>query len=217
MLHTIIGVIIIALALLVLYKAARSLIGSGWFSGWLRGTLGLLWMALAVVMALVALDFLSYRQAANEEFVATIEFEKISDQTYNAILTNHRGEQQKFVLRGDQWQIDARVMKLKKPIGAFGLAPAYRLERIGGRYFDLKQELSTERTVFQLESPHYGLDFWSWLNRHPQWMPFIDATYGNATYLPFADKARFNVYLSATGLLARPVNTEAEAAVNAWQ
>jgi hypothetical protein len=47
-------------------------------------------------------------------------------------------------------------------------------------------------------------------------MPGVDAYYGTATYLPMADGARFEVTLSRTALLARPVNDAARQAVGDW-
>jgi hypothetical protein len=48
-------------------------------------------------------------------------------------------------------------------------------------------------------------------------MPIIDAVYGSATYLPMADGALYEVSLSHTGLLARPLNASAEEAINTWR
>ena len=48
-------------------------------------------------------------------------------------------------------------------------------------------------------------------------MPWIDAVYGNAAFVPMEDGALFEVTLSHTGLLARPLNDPAKEAVNRWQ
>ena len=64
--------------------------------------------------------------------------------------------------------------------------------------------------------PKPALDLWLLARAYPRWLPFVDAVYGSATYLPMADGARFQVTISQTGLVARPTNDAAEAAVGAW-
>jgi hypothetical protein len=102
-------------------------------------------------------------------------------------------------------------------LGTFGLRPAYRLDRINGRYYDLEQERTAKRTVYALNESIYNLDVWNWINKYPDWVPVVDAIYGSATYLPMADGALYEVSLSNTGLLARPLNAPAEDAIGAWR
>ena len=47
-------------------------------------------------------------------------------------------------------------------------------------------------------------------------MPGVDAYFGTATYLPMADGARFEVSLTRTALIARPLNDAAREAVGEW-
>ena len=50
-----------------------------------------------------------------------------------------------------------------------------------------------------------------------RWLPFVDAVYGSATYLPMADGARYEISITQSGLIARPLNQAAEAAAGAWR
>ena len=45
---------------------------------------------------------------------------------------------------------------------------------------------------------------WALAQAQPRWLPFVDAIYGSATYLPMADGARYEVTLGQSGLIARP-------------
>ena len=45
---------------------------------------------------------------------------------------------------------------------------------------------------------------------------FLDAAYGSAVYLPMSDAARYQVSISRTGLVARPMNDSAREAVSRW-
>ena len=58
------------------------------------------------------------------------------------------------------------------------------------------------------------LDLWS-LARAAN-LPWIDARYGSAVYLPMADRARFEVSVGPAGLVARPGNDVARAAIAGW-
>jgi hypothetical protein len=61
-----------------------------------------------------------------------------------------------------------------------------------------------------------ALDVWRVARRFPKLMPGVDAYYGTATYLPMADGARFEVTLTRTALIARPMNDAAREAVGNW-
>jgi hypothetical protein len=152
-----------------------------------------------------------------ERPVAEIVFEQRGPQTFNATLTQaHNGEIQMFVLSGDEWQLDARVLKWKGWANLFGLDAQYRLERVSGRYRDIEQERKAERTVYPLaENP--GLDLWRMTLDNPTRLPFVDAVYGNAAYMPMSDGARYEISITQTGLVARPVNTAAQQAAGSWK
>jgi hypothetical protein len=59
----------------------------------------------------------------------------------------------------------------------------------------------------------YGVDVWKIFHSNPGWVPVVDAVYGSATYLPMKDGALFEISLSNTGLVARPINEVAREAV----
>jgi hypothetical protein len=170
---------------------------------------GLLLLALAAVIFIIALNLQTYARLTYEQPVAEIVFEQRGEQRYRATLTHiPSGEMQMFVLAGDEWQLDARVLKWQGWANLLGFDAQYRLERVSGRYRAIDQERNAERTVYGL-SENPGVDLWVLSTQYPQWLPFIDAVYGSATYLPMADAARYEVRMSQSGLLARPVNESA--------
>lgn len=217
MLYTLVAVLFIVIAAYVAYRAVRMLLRDSWILGFMRGMFGLALLFLAITFGLIAYDVFRYKQIMLEQVIATIDFKKIDNQHYEAVLVDSRGTEQTFMLHGDQWQLDARVVKLKGYLGTFGVRPGYRLERIGGRYYDLEQEHTARRTVYALNESLFGVDAWKWINKYPRWVPIVDAVYGSATYLPMADGALYEISLSHTGLLARPLNASAEEAVGAWR
>lgn len=216
MIFTLLALLIALIAVYILYKAAKMLWQNSWFVGFCRGFFGLALVGLAAVIAVTAFDLYSYKQVLQEQVVATIHFDKIEDQHYFAVLSDKNGQEQRVELRGDQWQLDARIVKWKGYLASFGLKPAYRLERLSGRYYDIEQETTEKRTAYNVHPEFYGVDIWQLVNKHPDWLPVVDAVYGSATYLPMKDGALFEVSLSNTGLLARPINQVARDAVSVF-
>lgn len=218
MFYTFLTAVCMVAGLGVALLAVRVLLRGGWFWGWLRGMLGLACLVFSVAFALAGLDMLSYKAIVAEKSLAVIKFTQVGPQRFSASLVlNDDASEHVFPVLGDQWQLDARVIKWPNALASLGVKPGYRLERVSGRYFSLEQELNAERSVYQLPQRTFGVDVW----RAAQSLSLenwgIDATYGSATYLPMADGAEFEVSLSRTGLLARPFNNSAENAVGRWE
>ena len=199
------GLLLVALACQRLARA-RLLAAGGSALG------GLLLLAVAAGIFIVSLNLHTYARLTYEQPVAEIVFEQRGPQRYRATLTQMpRGEMQTFILAGDEWQLDARVLKWKGWANLLGLDAQYRLERVSGRYRDIEQERKDERTVYGL-SENPGVDLWVLSTQYPRWLPFVDAVYGSATYLPMAEGARYEVKMTQSGLIARPANPAASAA-----
>lgn len=217
MLYGFIAIFITIIGLALVYVSFRVLANKGWFLGWLRGMWGLLLIAAGLTMGLSAFDLFSYKQIVSEQSVATISFEKLGTQRFTAIVAFSEGGQQQYELAGDQWQMDARLIKWPNALAAMGVKPGFRLDRISGRYYSLENERNAERTVYPLSESKFGLDIWSIFHNGGDGLNFIDAIYGTATFVPMADGALFEVLLSNSGLLARPLNEPATVAINRWE
>ena len=184
-------------------RATRSLVG-GVASG-----------AMGSASILLAFSYYGYGRLVDEQLVSRIEFSQSAASEYTARVMVDGQIDRLLLLRGDEWQMDARVINWKPPATLLGLDPIYQLDRLSGRYSNIDDEMSEERTVHAL-SEEMTLDVWRVARRFPILMPGVDAYYGTATYLPMADGARFEVTLSRTALLARPVNDAARDAVGDW-
>tara|TARA_B110000116_G_C16786675_1_gene561286 strand:- start:626 stop:1279 length:654 start_codon:yes stop_codon:yes gene_type:complete len=211
------AVIVTAIGALMFFYALKFLACSGWLAGWLRGMLGLSLVASGVVMGAAAFDLLSFKQVVIKKSIATLSFEELAPQTYRAVLVDSQGREERFDLKGDQWQLDARILRWPVFLSSLGASPGYRLDRISGRYYSLDKERNAERTLYSLSESQYGVDIWRLLQQMQTNVTFVDAHYGSATYLPMADGALYEVLLSKTGLLAKPLNERAQLAVARWQ
>ncbi|WP_250464047.1 cation/multidrug efflux pump [Microbulbifer litoralis] len=209
--------LIALIALLLVFWGGRVLMKGTWVFGFIRGSIGLLLLAVALMIVLVAADVYSYRNLAEEHSVGTVAFRELGAQHYEAKFSDEDGLAQRFELHGDQWQLDARLLKWKGPLARWGIQPAYRLDRLSGRYLTLQDERSKQRTVHQLTGSNYGVDVWQSLRSIDRKLSFVDAVYGSATFLPMEDGAVYDVRISHSGLLARPLNQQASSALEAWQ
>jgi hypothetical protein len=164
---------------------------------------------------LLAFSYYGYGRLIDEHMVGRIEFSQSAPGEYLARLMIDGEPDRLLPLRGDEWQMDARVINWKPPATLLGLDPIYQLERLSGRYTNVDDEMSEQRTVHAL-SEDLALDVWRVARRFPTLMPGVDAYYGTATYVPMADGARFEVTLTRTALISRPVNDAAREAVGNW-
>lgn len=174
-------------------------------------------VASGIAGAAIVLTFAyySYERLTAEQVVSTIQFRAEGPDLYEARLMIPGGQDRTFELRGDEWQIDARLINWKPPATILGLDPIYRLERLSGRFSAIDRERSEVRTVHSL-SDEQPVDLWKLARQFPLFLPGIDAYYGTATYVPMADGARYEVSLSRDALIARPVNEAAERALGRW-
>jgi len=172
--------------------------------------------ALAFAAISIAFSYWSYDRLTAEQVVTTVDFRAVAPDEYRVRLMRRDRPDTSFVLRGDEWQIDARLINWKPPMTLLGLDPIYRLERLSGRFTDIAREQAERRTVHEL-SPERPLDLWQMARNVPSFLlPGVDAYYGTATYVPMADGARYDVSLSRDALIARPANEIAERAVGEW-
>ena len=180
---------------------------------------GALLAATGGLLISVGININSYQQFQNDQPIARLHFQQLAEQQFLArvvVLDSTSGDSrpaQTFKLIGDDWQVDARVLKWHAFVNFMGIRAYHKLDRISGRYHNIEQARSDPHSVYSL-ADEAGFDIWSWLQQHPQWQPWLDAGYGSATFLPMADNAEFTVYIGNEGLLARPTNEVARQSFN---
>ncbi|MDX1455969.1 MAG: multidrug transporter [Marinobacter sp.] len=184
-----------------------------WILGWLKGTLVLALLGAGGYSLVLAAGMSHYQTLEGMQVVATVEVHHLGAQSWNVTLQQVGSPPETYTISGDQWQVDARIVRFGGPVGWLGVAPGYKLERLGGRYLSLEQERNAERTVVGLADVGWP-DIWAWDQAVD--LPFVEGIYGNATFMPMRDRAQFEVKLSSSGLVAMAVNEEAREAVRLW-
>jgi hypothetical protein len=209
-------IIVLALAgLLFLILAVRRLRRRRMVGGALHAATALIFVLPSVCAVMLAANLRTYQRLSFEQPAGELQLTRTADRQFNAVLTYPNGEHASFALRGDEWQVDARVLKWHAFANLVGFDTAYRLERIGGRYTSIEDERTQARTVYSLNLPQ-RIDPWDLVHRYHSWVPWMDALYGSATFLPMADGALFEIKVSQSGLVARPLNQAARNAVGSW-
>jgi hypothetical protein len=202
------GIILVIMGIQRLWRR-RIVVGS------LEGLVGLLLFAVAALMMVISINLYTYDRLTQESKVAEISFQESGPQHFKTLL-KLKNKTENLDLRGDDWQIDARVLKWHGMAVLLGFDTLYRLDRLSGRYRDIDQERTAPRTVYNL-SEGKGLDLWLMAKKYKRWISWVDALYGSATYVPMVDGASYTVFVSFTGLLARPNNDIALKAVSEWR
>ena len=204
------------LALALLANGMRHLRHRRRIRGAFHGLSGIVVGCVAAIAMLVGVNLLTYARFTEEQPVATVSFRRVAPQRYAVTLVRHDGRTVHATLAGDEWELDARIIKWKGIATVIGFKPLYRLQRLSGRYARIGDELSRPPTAVALAGEP-GLNLWQLAHREAGWLPLVDAAYGTATYLPMRDGAEYHVSLSVTGLLARPANAAARKAVEDWE
>ena len=144
-------------------------------SGTLFFLSGAVVLLTAGIVALVAANLYTYARLTHEQEAARVSSRQLGERRFVISVQPPNAPPRHFELRGDEWQIDARVLKWR-PMGTLlGFDTVYRLERLSGRYTNVADERSSPRTVYDLAADDSALDVWSLVRRHHQYLPFVDA------------------------------------------
>lgn len=189
---------------LFLFLGIRSL-GIGHFVvGAVQGSVSLLFFSLFGFFFLMTSHLYTYEHLTKEQAVATVSFEKLVGRLYRATAAFSDGRDEQFLIHGDEWQLDARILKWHGVAQLMGMDNLFRLERLSGRYSDIEMERSARRSVYALgKKAGWQIDLWNLAKDHKSWIPWVDAAYGSAAYMPMEDNSIYRVTLGQSGLIAR--------------
>lgn len=195
--------------LAILFFVGSMWLGRSWFMQWLKGTSGMVMLFVGAILAFVLTDVWTYRQSVATAPVVTVSVYELDPQLFDLTLVDPEGGEQRFQIRGDQWQLDIRLMSWIGPITQLGAAPMYRFDRLSGRYLSLEAERTAERTVYSLFQSEW-IDAWAFLKTKSWW---LNADYGSAVFMPLVNGAVYSVYVTSSGVVSEPVNNIAKQAV----
>ena len=171
---------------------------------------GALVFTIGVLCGTITIGIRGYRALTQEVVAATITTEPLGRQRFRATVLLPDSSVRVYDLAGDEIYVDAHILKWRPLANLLGVHTAYELDRIAGRYHDVSEEQTRERTVFSLaqDKPFNTFDL---ARRYWVLRPFVDAQYGSATFINATAASRpqdarsvtYEVRVSTTGLLVR--------------
>lgn len=216
--HRILGLIyvFIILSLILLILSCKRFLHGKFFTASVQGLSSISMCLAALLFLSIVINLYSYDRLTHEKPIAKLEFTQLNKQQFKIdIVYPDVQRKETYLLNGEEWQMDARIIKWRGWAQLLGLNTQYRLERISGRYSDIDDELNKARTVYSL-NPGDEIDYWKLMNKYKQWLPWVDTYYGSATYLPMTDDASYLVSLTVSGLIARPLDDKTKEKLKLW-
>jgi len=196
---------VLALITLVQLVAVRQRVHAGrrLAASW-RALLCMICFVLTLLLAGTGYVLRGYRLLGEEAPVVELDARILSPQRWAVSLTWPDGSTRQVQLAGDDWRVEAVVLKWKLPALLAGVPPLYRLDRLSGRYDDANEEINSPRTVINLAGAGSS-DLLDLKKQYPRWLPEVDTIYGSGAFLPLVDQGHYTVSLMRTGaLVARP-------------
>ena len=171
----------------------------------LRTVLGLTLLSLGGLAGMIAFGIQGYQTLTREEVAAQISVFPLAPQRFAATFRFPDGRVANFIIAGDEIYVDAHILKWQPLANLLGLHTAYELDRVAGRYRDIEQERTAERTIHSLSQDKL-VNLFGLRQRHTFLAILLDAKYGSATFVPVIQPAELELRISNTGLLMREVS-----------
>ena len=214
---------------LILIAGLAGLFRGRFFGGLFKTAAGGAILATALAATLLGQNVQTYARLSYERPVATIQLRRLAPQYFEATVIQPAATEggaarsALYPVNGDEWRIEAQVLKWKPWANVLGLDTQYRLDRLSGRYQDIEQERTGARSVHALSGGDvqgailgvtvpWTISAWDAARRYRRYVDAVDTLYGGAAYMPMADGATYEVWITQSGLIARPTNDAARAA-----
>jgi len=171
-------------------------------------------ISLIAILALLGLSvafagstFRSYQAFTREDLVAKVEGlawdaeKRLMVVRLSVIQGGRTASSQTYDLYGDQWEVNAHILKWSPAANLVGLHTAYRLNMIKGIYQDADAESRSPHMAYALSAhPDW---VWGLLVRYGERFPLVQAVYGNAVSNPIQPGEVYDVFVTTSGLSCR--------------
>lgn len=196
------AVVFILLCIIFLFAFIASLRKRKFFGVFRNLTFAFLMLSLSLLSGTISISTQGYNALTKEELAASVEVFPIGEQLYTARIIFPDSSENQFKLEGDEFYIDAHILKWKSLANLFGLHTFYELDRVAGRYTEIEDETSKNRTVYSLAEDKL-IDIFDLRLKYPFLSFLVDAEYGSASFITANTNRKINILVSTTGLLIR--------------
>ena len=175
-----------------------------WFGGVVRFLLAavVFFVVSGFVLSWLFDDYVTFR-LGQEKVVADVLAVRGEDGSWDVSVSTPGAGPRRFVLRGDQWQLDVRVVKWKPLVWLLGVDSVAELDRLSGRYMSVEDQRSHLPTVFDLRGGG-KMDVASrLLDVAVEWTPWVDVVFGASVFDRLTDGGEWQVVIGAGGPVVR--------------
>ncbi len=165
-------------------------------------------MLAGAVVLLTGLSLKTYQTFTKEKLVAVVDVLNWNPSNkemlvrFTPIQQNHEQSGQVYSLLGDMWEVNAHILKWVPKVNLMGIHTGYRLNQLKGIYDNPKDERDQRHMAYAL---HAGRDWLWWgLTQTNLQLPLVEAVYGNAVSRPARSGSRYEIYVTTSGLIAKP-------------
>jgi hypothetical protein len=194
------------------FKGGRGVVGGG--------VLGLVGLGAG----LLGLNVQTYQRLTYERPVAVVSARETGPQLFSVTMCEpSTGRTLIFDVHGDQWRLEAFVLKWKPWANVLGLDSQYELDRLSGRYASTQDELNAPRSAYDLskakEAPTMvaavqnptalpevftkGINVLALPEPLQKYAPAVDTRYGNGVFMTLRDGGVQQVWFTQDSLIAR--------------
>ena len=157
----------------------------------------------AVVLLLVGSNLYTFHRLTDESPIAELQFRKTGAQQYEAsIAYGDFCHSEKYLLYGNQWRLDAQFLKWRPWANLIGFDSMYRIERLGGRYFDVQDENTRQHLSYKLYREG-SIDLPAIFQGYSSRLSPVDTLYGSSVFDAMQEGFLYRVYRAQSGLLVR--------------
>lgn len=196
------AVVFIFLCIIFLFAFVASLRKRKFFGAVRNFTFAFLMLSLSLLCGTISISIQGYNAFTREELAASVEIFPIDKQLFIARITFPDSSEKQYRLEGDEFYIDAHILKWKSLANLFGLHTLYELDRVAGRYTEIVDETNKNRTVYSLAEDKL-IDIFALRLKYPFLSFLVDAEYGSASFVSVNTNRKLYIMVSTTGLLIR--------------
>ena len=194
--------VFILLCVIFLFAFFASLRKKRFFGAIRNFTFAVLMLTLSLLFGTISISIQGYNALTREELAATVEIFPVGKQLFRARITFPDSSEKQYKLEGDEFYIDAHILKWKSLANLLGLHTYYELDRISGRYIDIEDETNKNRTVYSVAEDKL-INAFDLRLKYPFLSFLVDAEYGSASFITTNAHKNLQIMVSTTGLLIR--------------